>query len=155
MQIMFRMADKDFVPGRRIPLRYTCEGDDASPPFEWSGAPPGTRGYALVCSDPDAPLGTFYHWAVYDIPADALGLAEAQPTNDRQPWAHARNDCGRGGYAAPCPPHGHGVHRYHFRLYSVDMLRLPVPPRPGCRDIERAAQKHALGQAEIIATFGR
>ncbi|MFH5926741.1 YbhB/YbcL family Raf kinase inhibitor-like protein [Roseomonas xinghualingensis] len=154
--MMFRIAGEDFTPGGRIPLRYTCEGAGVSPPFTWSGAPQGTRGYAIVCSDPDAPLGTFYHWAVYDIPAEVLGLDEAQPVAGSPPWAHARNDFGRADYAGPCPPHGHGTHRYHFRLYAVDVLRLPLPPpRPGCRDVERAAHKRALAQAEIIATFAR
>ena len=151
-----RLESPAFAPGGRIPDRFTCEGGDASPPLGWSGAPQGTRGYALVCSDPDAPSGTFYHWAVYDIPAEAHGLAERQRTGERGgPYVHALNDFGRPGYGGPCPPRGHGPHRYRFRLYAVDTARLPIGAHPGCRDVERTAHAHALAEAELVGTFSR
>jgi len=150
-----KLQSPAFAPGGRIPVRYTCEGADASPPLAWGGVPPGTRSFALVCSDPDAPSGTFYHWAVYDIPADSAGLSEAQPTADRPPFAHALNDFGRASYGGPCPPRGHGTHRYRFRLYAVNVARLPVTARPGCRDIERTARSHSLAEAELVGTFSR
>jgi Raf kinase inhibitor-like YbhB/YbcL family protein len=150
-----KLESPAFAPGSRIPVRYTCEGADVSPPFAWSGAPPGVRGFALVCSDPDAPSGTFYHWAVYDIPADINALREGYPTADRPPLAHAHNDFGRAGYSGPCPPPGHGTHHYRFHLYAMNVARLPVLVHPGCRDIERAARSHALAEAELVGTFSR
>ncbi len=141
----FRNADK-------IPLRFTCEGADISPPLSWSGVPEKTRSFAIVCSDPDAPGGTFYHWAIFDIPGGTAELAEgATPTGARE----AANDFGKTGYGGPCPPRGHGTHHYHFRLFALDTERLQAGRRPSCRDVERVSKQHALAEGELVGTFSR
>lgn len=144
-----------FASGGRIPDRHTCDGEDLSPPLDWTGAPPETRGFALVCSDPDAPAGTFYHWAVHGIPADAKGVAEGQPVRGSRGLLQAVNDFRRMGYRGPCPPRGHGVHHYHFTLYALPVDALPVGAAPGCREVERAARAAAIARAELIGTCER
>lgn len=152
----FKLESNAFYAGGRLPARFTCDGGDASPPLRWSGAPTGTRGFALVCSDPDAPAGTFYHWAIYDIPADTFSLPERYPhqRQGRGP-SQAVNDFGRRGYGGPCPPKGHGPRRYFFRLYAIGIEQLPLPPSADARDVEGVAAKHALASAELMGIYER
>ena len=140
----------------RIPSRYTCDGDDLSPPLSWRGAPPGSKSLALICSDPDAPMKTWYHWAVFDIPPLVDHLDEgigrrAHADGMRQ----ALNDFGRFGYGGPCPPKGHGDHHYRFHLLALEIASLALPERAHCRDVERAAAAHILGEALLIGTYSR
>jgi Raf kinase inhibitor-like YbhB/YbcL family protein len=145
-----------FADGARIPERFTCEGDDVSPPLAWSGAPAATRSFALVVSDADAPAGTWYHWAIFDLPAATAGLAEGQPRDGRAGNVRqAVTDFRRTGYGGPCPPRGHGPHRYTFRLLALDVARLEVPERVDCRAVERAAVPHTLAEARLIGTYAR
>ncbi len=96
-----------FGEGGRIPQNYTADGDDVSPPLSWSDVPPHTRSYALVCSDPDAPGGNWYHWAVYDLPSTARDLAEGQPKRAVTSGARqAVTDFNHAGWGGPCPPQG-------------------------------------------------
>jgi Raf kinase inhibitor-like YbhB/YbcL family protein len=139
-----------FANGGTIPARYTCDGDDLSPPLAWAGAPPATRSFAIVCRDPDAPAGTWYHWAAFDIPPDLAALEEGD-----QPGRAAVNDFGKRGYGGPCPPRGHGPHRYRTTLYALDIYRLDVPAGARCRDVEDAARAHALATAELAGLYGR
>ena len=143
-----------FSPGGAIPTRYTCEGDDSSPALRWSDAAAGTRSFALVCADPDAPGRTFYHWAIYDLPANVSSLPEHYPPETRGRVRQAINDFGRRGYGGPCPPSG-PPHHYHFALYALTVDRLPLSAAPRCRDVEDAARKNALDRAELIGLFGR
>lgn len=149
-----RLSSSAFAPGGRIPTRYTCDGENVSPPLAWSDVPEATRSFALVCADPDAPGGTWYHWAIYDIPPTARALPEGIPTASAQP-PQGTNDFRHPGYGGPCPPPGRGSHRYVFTLYAVAVDRLPVPPRAGCRAIEAAARSRPLAAAELIGTYGR
>ena len=143
-----------FAAGGRIPARYTCKGDDLSPPLAWSGQPPATRSFALVCSDPDAPAGTWYHWAAFDIPRDLHALEEhCRPT--RPALRQAINDFGKRGYGGPCPPPGHGPHHYLFTLYALDREQLDLPDGARCREVERAAKAHALDSARLIGVYER
>lgn len=152
----FSLTSAAFADGARIPDRHACTGDDLSPPLAWEGPPAGTLGFALVCSDPDAPAGTWYHWAVFDIPADAAALAEGYPTDARVGVTRqAVNDFRRTGYGGPCPPPGHGVHHYYFHLTALDVDRLDLPPTAGCRDVERVIKHHALAQAVLTGTYSR
>ncbi len=145
-----RFTSNAFRSGDKIPPRFTCEGANVSPPLSWSEAPDRTRSFAIVCSDPDAPGGTFYHWAIFDIPHDAIELTENHAD------AHeAINDFGKKGYGGPCPPRGHGLHHYHFRLFALDTDSLPAGRRPSCRDVERVSKEHALAEAELVGTFSR
>jgi hypothetical protein len=145
-----------FADNQAIPVRHTCEGADVSPPLRWSGAPPATASFALVCSDPDAPAGTWYHWAIFDIPADWTGLDEAYPTDaEVGPTRQAVTDFKRPGYGGPCPPKGHGVHHYHFRLMALDAAALSVSPTAGCRNVESAAAGHLLAETVLTGTYSR
>jgi Raf kinase inhibitor-like YbhB/YbcL family protein len=152
----FRLSSAVFADGASIPKRHTCDGADLSPPLAWSGGPAGAKGFALVLSDADAPGGTWYHWAVFDIPAAALSLDEAQP-KDAAVGAvrQGLNDFRRTGYGGPCPPRGHGVHRYRFLLTALDVASLGLKPGAGCREVEREAKRHALGEAHLVGTYGR
>jgi Raf kinase inhibitor-like YbhB/YbcL family protein len=139
-----------------IPANYTCEGKDSSPPLAWSGAPPGTRSFALIVDDPDAPdpaapRTTWVHWVLYNIPAATTHLPEAVepralPTGTRE----GRNDWGRTGYGGPCPPIGR--HRYFFKLYALDAT-LPNLQQPNKAALEKAMQGHVLAQATLIGTY--
>lgn len=153
----FQLTSPAFANGTTIPKKHTCSGEDLSPPLEWPEPPEGTRSFALLCDDPDAPGGTFHHWAAFDIPSDwrrlpeGLAPAELQISGLRQ----AVNDFGRSGYAGPCPPKGHGIHHYHFRLLALDVERLEVSGRTTCARIAERARGHLVGSAELIGLFQR
>jgi Raf kinase inhibitor-like YbhB/YbcL family protein len=150
------LSSPAFSDGGVIPGRFTCDGQDISPPLAWSGAPQGTRSFVLLCDDPDAPSGVFHHWAAYDIPPDRTRLDEDA---DRQAAAlgfeRAINDFLKQGYGGPCPPHRHGVHHYRFRLLAVSVDRLQLGPRPTCRDVELAARGRRLGEALLVGSYQR
>jgi len=130
--------------GGRIPYLYTCEGDDISPPLQWSGAPVQTRSFTLICEDPDAPRGTYMQ---------TVELAQAVPTLPELPSGarHGRNSAGDLAYAGPCPPPGK-PHRYFFRLYALDTL-LNLPPGITRAELEKAMDQHILAQGSIMGTY--
>lgn len=144
----FILTSPAFMHGGTIPRAHTCDGDDAVPPLTWSGAPDGTRGFALVVDDPDAPRGTFTHWLVYDIPAEVSDL------DSDDVGTSLASDFGRLGYGGPFPPRGHGTHHYHFTLYAVDVHPLPVTGRHRA-DLERALATHAIATARLMGTYAR
>ncbi len=149
-----RLSSDAFADGGQIPGRFTCDGDDFSPPLVWSGAPAPTRSFAIICRDPDAPGGTWYHWAAFDIPRKSNSLAEhCLPGNAA--LRQAVNDFGKKGYGGPCPPRGHGPHHYHFVLYALDIERFDALGTAHCRDIEKVAKVHAIETAELIGIYGR
>jgi hypothetical protein len=139
-----------FQEGQPIPAQYTCDGADQSPALSWAEAPPGTKSFALVVDDPDAPGGTHHHWGAYDIPASTRSIAAGQ-----QAGIQATNDSNKAGYNGPCPPAGHGVHHYHFKLFALDTDKLEVGANPGIADVENAANQHAVGKGELIGTYER
>jgi Raf kinase inhibitor-like YbhB/YbcL family protein len=152
----FQLSSTAFNDGERIPDRYTCAGKDISPPLTWLGAPDGARSFALLCDDPDAPGGTWHHWAVFDMPADTNGLPEAYATDAKVGICRqAVNDFRRTGYGGPCPPPGHGVHHYHFRLLALAVARLDLGPKARCPEVEAAARPHLLGEARLTGTYSR
>ena len=152
----FKLTSRAFAAGARIPQRHTCDGDNVSPALVWSGAPEGVKSYAIVCSDADAPGGTFYHWALCDIAATARELPEgAGQVAGGHRLRQASNDFGRAGYGGPCPPRGHGVHHYQFRIFALNVEQLPLHGKPGCRDIERAARAHVLAEATLVGLYER
>ena len=126
-----------FADGQPIPERYTCDGADVSPPLSWSETPPGTRSFALICDDPDAPVGAWVHWVIYGLSPAAAELPEMVPPTEQVPGGAKQglNDFRRVGYGGPCPPPGR-PHRYFFKLYALDAeLALPPgPPRRSCRE---------------------
>ena len=144
-----------FDPGGDIPSKYSCEGPDVSPDLAWSDLPGGTRSLSLIMDDPDAPVGTWVHWVLYDLPATSHELAEGIPTHEQLPNGarQGRNDFGRIGYGGPCPPPG-APHRYVFKLYALDA---PSGLEAGASkaDLESAMEGHVLAQAELIGRFRR
>ena len=139
-----------FQNGQPIPTQYTCDGADQTPALQWGEPPQGTRSFALVIDDPDAPSGTFRHWGVFDIPASARSIGGGQRAG-----TEVSNDFGKPGYGGPCPPKGHGPHHYHFKLFALDVDRLDVSPNAKVVDVESAAQRHAIAQGELIGTYER
>jgi Raf kinase inhibitor-like YbhB/YbcL family protein len=135
--------------GEPIPPRHTCDGEDVSPPLAWSGAPQGTRSLALVVDDPDAPGGTFTHWLGWGLDPGAAPLGEGEAAA-----VEGRNDFGTSGYRGPCPPPGHGRHRYLVRLYALD-ADPGVPPGADKGELERGLEGHTLAVAELVGTYER
>ncbi len=152
----FQLTSTAFKAGERIPRRYTCEGEDRSPPLAWSGAPAGTRSFVLLCDDPDAPAGTWRHWALFDIPASVDHLDEGYSSHKRTlPTRQAINDFGRGDYGGPCPPPGHGIHHYHFKLLALEVEKLGLGEGARCAEVERAANARMLATTELIGLYSR
>lgn len=148
-----KLVSSAFADGTAIPRRFTCDGENMSPPLQWSNAPDGARSLVLLCDDPDAPAGTWHHWAAYDIPPTANELAENAARNAK--LKQAVNDFRKTGYGGPCPPHGHGPHHYHFRLLALSADHLRAQPNASCRDIEREARKFTLAEATLIGRYER
>lgn len=145
-----------FTPQGTIPEKFSRDGENVSPALNWRGAPAGTRSYALVVEDPDAPARTFRHWAVYNIEPDIARLAEGAGSGGRGgSMRTATNDFGNMRYDGPQPPRGHGPHHYHFELFALDVADLELPARASAEDVLAAARRHALAVAEAIGTFER
>jgi Raf kinase inhibitor-like YbhB/YbcL family protein len=146
----FSLTSSAFQNGQAVPTQYTCDGAGQSPPLSWSEPPKGTKSFALVVDDPDAPHGTFHHWGAYDIPAATRSIPAGQAIG-----LQAVNDGGQPGYKGPCPPPGNGPHHYHFKLYALDVDKLGLAGSPKITDVESAAQTHLVGRAELIGTYER
>jgi len=143
-----------FNEGEEIPPKYTCDGDDISPPLEWGNLPNGTQSLALICDDPDAPMGTFVHWVLYNLPSDPTGLVEDIPPQDtlENGATQGITDFKRIGYGGPCPPGG--THRYFFKLYALD-TRLDLEPGASKPDLLRAMEGHILDAGQLIGIYSR
>lgn len=140
-----------FTDGSLIPQRFTCEGDDVSPALSWTDPPAGTASFALIVDDPDAPRGTWTHWTLFNLPATTTGLAEGW----RAGGTSGRNDFGNTGYGGPCPPRGHGPHRYFFRLYALDVAHLALAEGAARKELERAMAGHVVAQAQWMGRYER
>lgn len=147
----FSLESRGFRNGGKIPLRYARRGDNVSPPLLWRGAPQGTKSFVLIVADPDAPSGTFYHWAVYDLRADRNELPEGAGASDG-PLMQGVNGFGDIGYDGPQPPPGSGVHHYHFRLAALDIAALN-PSGMKVAEIWAKARPHILAQTELVGTY--
>jgi Raf kinase inhibitor-like YbhB/YbcL family protein len=155
-EVDLQLSSNAFSAGSKIPRRYTCDGENLSPHLEWSGAPAKTRSFALLCDDPDAPAGTWHHWAAYDIPADRAALvAGASQQAEAQGFKQAINDFRRYGYGGPCPPRGHGPHHYHFRLLALAVDHLRMRKDLSCQDVEHEARQHLLAEAVLVGIYER
>lgn len=143
-----------FKEGETIPSRHTCDGKDLSPPLSWSGVPANTKSLALISDDPDAPMGTWVHWVLYNVPADTTYLPEGVPTLPELPSGalQGATDFGRPGYGGPCPPSG--THRYFFKLYALDLV-LDLKPGATKKELEAAMQGHILAEAQLMGTYRR
>ena len=144
-----------FQHGGEIPSRYTCSGVNLSPALTWSGAPAATRTLALIADDPDAPVGTWTHWLIWNIPAQATSLPEGVPAIDalKDGSRQGKNDFGQLGYGGPCPPPGK-PHRYFFKLYALD-AKLDLKPGATKRELEAAIAPHILSKTELLGIFRR
>ena len=142
-----------FSNGSAIPKRYSCEGEDVSPQVRWSGEPKNTRSFVLIVDDPDAPSGTWVHWLQYDIPATVHELPEAIPPS--RIGLCGTNSFGQPRYGGPCPPKGHGPHRYYFRLYALDTKDLGLNAGVGREQLERVMKPHVIAQAEYMGRYER
>ena len=151
----FTLTSPAFAEGQTIPVKHTRDGENLSPPLQWTGAPDGTKSFILIVEDPDAPSGTFRHWAIYNIPADRDGLPQSVDTGLERAVRYGRNDFGNGRYDGPEPPKGHGVHHYHFRLGALDVANIEVPVDTGVEEIWRKAAKHLIGEAELTGIYER
>jgi hypothetical protein len=141
------LSSSAFPPGGPIPVKYTGEGEDVSPPLAWDGVPAGTKEMALICDDPDAPRKEpWVHWVLTNIPADANGLGEGEPSG-----RPGKNDFGRTGYNGPMPPPGK-VHHYCFRLYALD-APLDLKDAPTKENLLKAMEGHILAVGELVGTY--
>ncbi|MCW5982814.1 MAG: YbhB/YbcL family Raf kinase inhibitor-like protein [Bryobacteraceae bacterium] len=149
----FRLTVEGFNEGDVIPRQHTCEGPDTSPALRWEGAPGQTRSFALIMDDPDAPVGTWNHWLLWNIPADTTNLAAGYRAGDV--GIDGVNDFGRTGYGGPCPPKGHGPHRYFFKLYALDLEVLGAKPKAKRIELDIALRGHVLEEAQYIGRYER
>ncbi len=150
--VPFTLTSPVFAPGEPIPRRYSCAGEDVSPPLEWTEPPPSTQSFVLIMDDPDAPGGTWDHWLLFDLPVSLRGLPEGVPPDAELSGGgrHGQNSWQRLGYGGPCPPSG--THRYFFRLYALDTtLGLSSGVTKG--DLLTAMEDHILAQAELMGTY--
>jgi Raf kinase inhibitor-like YbhB/YbcL family protein len=145
----FSLTSSAFAAGGTIPRRHACDGEDRSPPLSWSPPPTGTRSLVLILDDPDAPGGRFIHWLAWGINPDSGGLGEGEAAP-----LEGRNDFGTVGSRGPCPPRGHGRHRYRFQLHAVaEELRLASGA--GVRELEQALTAKDLAVAELVGIYER
>ena len=145
-----RISSPAFEEHGRIPARHTVEGEDVSPPLQWSGAPQGTKAFAIVCHDPDAPLvDGFTHWLAYGISGDTSELSEGAGG-----LVTGTNSFGNAGYGGPAPPPGHGTHHYYFWIYALDS-KLDLPPGLERRALLERIEDHVLEQARTVGLYDR
>jgi Raf kinase inhibitor-like YbhB/YbcL family protein len=147
-----KLSSPVFLPGQPIPNKYTCEGENVSPPLIWHGVPTGAKSLALIMDDPDAPVGLFTHWILFNIPTDTEGLLEHfTETHVGGQYVQGRNSFGNTGYGGPCPPAG-DPHRYFFRLYALDDS-LPLGMGINREQLLDAIRPHLLDESEYMGTY--
>jgi len=149
------LKSADFAAGGNIPRQFTCDGADMSPALEWEAPPAGTQSFALIADDPDAPVGTWVHWVIFDMPAKLRSLPQNLPKMEElaDGSRQGRNDFGKVGYGGPCPPPGK-AHRYFFKLYALD-TKLNLKAGATKKEVEQAMQGHILGQGEYMGRYSR
>ena len=149
-----RISSEAFEDGGMIPSMYTCDGDDISPPLSWDSVPEKTKSIALICDDPDAPMGTFVHWVLFNLPADIKGLEEniSKEMMLENGAQQGISDFGKIGYGGPCPPGG--THRYFFKIYTIDTI-ITAGANFRKKDLENAMKGHILGTGQIIGRYKR
>ena len=149
------ISSPSFANGGNIAQKFTCDGADLSPQLSWTEPPAGTKTFALLVDDPDAPVGNWNHWAMWNVPATARGLAEGlrkdAELSDGSKQGH--NDFRKTGYNGPCPPAGK-PHRYYFKLYALD-TKLDLQPGANKKELEATMKGHILAQAEWMGRYGR
>jgi Raf kinase inhibitor-like YbhB/YbcL family protein len=149
-----QISSPAFEDGAAIPQKYSCDGDDMSPAVYWSELPDQTESIALIMDDPDAPVGTWVHWVLYDLPGNRTEIPENAPKSDQLPsgGTQGSNSWGRSGYGGPCPPGG--THRYFFKLYALDAL-LDLASGATKEELLQAMEGHILDQGQLMGTYTR
>jgi Raf kinase inhibitor-like YbhB/YbcL family protein len=153
--MVFEITSAAFHQGKAIPKKFTCDGSDVSPQLTWTDPPSGTKAFVLIADDPDAPMGTWVHWVLYDLPSEARQLSEAIPKQETlsDGTKQGINDFRTIGYGGPCPPSGKH-HRYFFKLYAVDK-KIGLGPRATKRQVLDAIQGHTLAETQLMGTYKR
>jgi Raf kinase inhibitor-like YbhB/YbcL family protein len=143
-----------FTEGGMIPKEYTCDGRDISPPLAWTGVPEGTKSIAIICDDPDAPMGTWVHWVLFNLPAAADGLPQDIPGDKvlENGARHGINGFRRFGYGGPCPPGG--THRYYFKLYALDTV-LTQEAGITKEELLKSMEGHILAEGQLMGRYAR
>lgn len=145
-----------FTNGQSIPAKYSCTGKNISPALTWNGPPAGAQSFALIMDDPDAPMGTWVHWVLFNIPANARNLPEDLPLTGKNVDPNAiyvgKNSWGDTRYGGPCPPSG--THRYYFKLYALDTT-LSLLPGATKEQLLKEMEGHILAQTELMGTFSK
>lgn len=149
-----KLVSSGFEPQGNIPTKYTGEGDDVSPPLSWSNVPDGTRSFALICHDPDAPLVTpgaygFVHWVLYNIPASVTQFAQGEPG-----YTRGTNNFGKVGYGGPMPPEGHGVHHYFFWIMALN-VETDFDPGLTMAELLELVEPNVTGMNRLVGTYSR
>ena len=150
-----QITSKEFSEGGNIPKRFSCDGEKISPALSWSGIPSGTKSLALIVHDPDAPVGDFVHWVIFNIDPNQAGLPEgfSQGSKPINLGVQGRNSYAREGYGPPCPPKG-STHRYLFNLHALDTM-LDLSPGSSRSELEKSMQGHILASGQLIGMYGR
>ncbi|MBI4455597.1 MAG: YbhB/YbcL family Raf kinase inhibitor-like protein [Acidobacteria bacterium] len=151
----FELKSSAFQQNQPIPKKYACDGTDVSAPLSWSDPPEGTKSFALIVDDPDAPVGTWVHWVLYDLPAATRTLTEAIPAQEalKTGGSQGINDFKKVGYGGPCPPPGR-AHRYFFKLYALDQ-KTSLKPRATKEQLLNAMKGHILAETQLVGTYKR
>lgn len=149
-----KITSSAFAEGGMIPSKYTCDGANVSPPLQWDAVPEGTKSIALISDDPDAPMGTWVHWVLFNLPAQTRELPENVPPDETLPNGAKQGitDFGRVGYGGPCPPSG--THRYFFKIYALD-TELQIDTGAGKHGLLKAMEGHILGQGQLMGKYKR
>jgi Raf kinase inhibitor-like YbhB/YbcL family protein len=153
--VALSLQSSAFADSETIPVRYTCDGDDVSPALSWAEPPAGTQALALVVDDPDAPVGTWVHWVLFNLPATVRSLPEGVFAGESLPEGglQGANSWKQLEYGGPCPPQG-STHRYFFKLYALDTsLDLSAGATKG--DVEKAMNGHVLAQGQLVGRYSR
>ena len=149
-----RVESLAFKDGELIPSKYTCDGANISPPLKWNDPPEGTKSFALISDDPDAPVGIWVHWVVYNIPSNVRELPENVTLSKilSNGTSQGITDFGSIGYGGPCPPSG--THRYFFKIYALDVI-LTLSPGAAKNDVIKEMKGHVLAHGQLIGTYKR
>jgi len=145
----FEVTSTSFKQGGKIPVQYTCTGKDISPQLSWKNAPAPTESFALICADPDAPVGVWYHWVMFNIPKNVSQI----PENQLPQGVIGINSFGRMQYNGPCPPPGK-PHHYIFTIYALN-TQLNLPQGSDAETVKKAMEGHLIESAAVMGTFGR
>ncbi len=153
-EMTISVSSPAFQEGGMIPSKYTCDGQDISPAFKWTDVPEPTKSIALISDDPDAPMGTWVHWVMWNIPPNVHELAENVPPDPELPDGSRQGitDFGRPGYGGPCPPSG--THRYYFKIYALDTM-LDLPSNTDKADLLKAMKGHILAEGQLLGKYKR